>query len=400
MAGFLRTGFAKLALILGAILIFALACEETTEDTQSSHNNQNLNQQTSQTGGGILLTPDEYGSEQARKLGYTVIHQDTSTSANDERCGIGGGRYSRNGKSMCDIFDQKNDWYSASDASSLNCPNGFVRVDQAGINRESLAGSTRQCRTVNQQKISNERAHYYCPHGPNLVGIRTGSAANTYGPCRMKCDPDTRHLYQSECNPGKSNGRPTNNQVPPAQITTTTTTSAPFIPVIVTPNPPDTTPPDINPETDLPDESLIPPIPALELKTAPDGQGIHIVGIETWFWIHPEKWQAVESNSAKNGKAYTVLAEPVSLQIVISGPTSAKINCGSEPGEIWEDEADQTLCSYSWKNAGSYFIQSEIKWSISWTCEPSCGSGTFPTRTILSDKTPISVSEAQALIIP
>ncbi len=403
MAGFLKIGFAKLALALGAVLIFAMACEETTKDTQSPHNSQNLNQQTNKPGGGILFTPDEYGSEQARKLGYTVIHQDTATSASDERCGIGGGRYSKNGKTLCTIFNQKNDWYSASDAHARNCPNGFVRVDQAGINRESLPGSTRQCRTVNKQKISNERAHYYCPHGSNLVGVRTGTLIGRYGPCQMKCDPDTRHLYKSECNSPKNKAQPTNSQSPndkksptqPKPPTTTPTTQRPATPVNT---PRDIALPD-TPKAGSPDESLIPPLPALELITAPDNQGIHIVGIETWFWIYPDEWQAIESSHTQNEHTYTISGEPVSLQIVITGPHNTKIKCGNGSGRTLENEGDN-LCSYSWKNAGSYSIQSEIKWAISWTCSPNCGSGVFPARTILSDKIPISVSEAQALIIP
>ena len=385
------------------LLGFITGCGETT-NTQSSDNKQAVDNQKMDSAGRKILTPDDYNKEQARNHGYTVIHEDTDTSADDSRCGIGGARYgSSNKKSLCDTFTQKNDWYSKNQAESRSCPAGFTRVDQAGIGREQLAGSTRQCRSTNKVTTTNQQAHFYCPHGPNLLGYRSGADATRYGVCRMKCDIDVKHLFANECgssgqnlNTGTSNTRttPTTKNI----VTTTTTifilpSNTTIISSVETTQPTDNARPT--------DDELKPVLPDLSIKSAPDNTGYHIVGIDTWFWIDRSKWIPQQKILTRNGKTYTTTATPSNLAINISGPTNYKVECGKNPGAIWgTSETDETLCSFKWKNAGTFIATALIEWSASWVCESQCGSGTLPTITSRSPEIRFDVTEIQALIQP
>ena len=379
-------------------LAFVLVACEITEDSESTHFEEKVSEQEDKDPPRILLTPDRYNSEAARNNGYTVIHEDTSTSADHERCGNGGARYSRNGQSACEIFSNPNDWYSSNRAVNTNCPNGFTRVDQAGIGRENLAGSTRQCRTTTKITTVDERAHYYCPHGPTLVGTRSGTAANRYGVCRFKCDSDTSHLFSSEC------GGSTRT----TSATTSATTSTTSTTVGIAPDIPGHIPSQI-PRTPFPTDPLSPTVPdfgdfnpgSLSISSAPDQTGIHIVGIETWFWIPPDKWSPVTKTMSQNGRNYEITAVPASLQILITGPaknpTTKTIDCGNMPGSAVS--ADKTNCSYKWTNAGMYEITSKVRWSVSWICQPNCGAESLPSKTTRADGYLISVTEAQAIIV-
>ena len=426
-----KNGRALLFLSLGAaIVLLAAACKETPYKPSPS-NNAALDSSSNSDDGRNLLTPDEYNSKEARKQGYTIIHEDTSTASDDQRCEIGGARYSRNGQSMCDIFQDSGDWYSGNQAASTNCPNGFQRVDQANIGRQSLAGSTRQCRTTNQISTVNERAHYYCPHGSNLVGTRSGASANRYGVCRLKCDPDTRHFYQSQC----GGSTPT-----PRRTTTTTSPRIPNIPRVPSiprvPNIPNV--PNIPRVPSIPDTPNVPGIPdtpnvpgipntpnvptgptpgnppantspqipslfGFGLNSAPSPRGVHIVGVSTWFWISPALWiPKIKTTQIPSvpPRTYVTTALPSRLRIQISGPDSETISCGATPGIPWVKGLSRSPCSFEWTNAGTYTARAKVEWTIRWVCVPACGAGTYKNQQTIGAPITLRISESQALIVP
>ncbi len=425
-----------------AVLSFLAGCE--TEKKPSNENQMQTN--SDQNGDGGLIQTDTLSHEDARKNGLTVIHEDTNTPKGDDRCGIGGGRYSSNGKSACDIFTHPNDWYPADKARRTNCPSGFVRVDQAGIGRSGLPGATRQCRTIS--KVSNTRlyGHFYCPHGSNLIGIRTGVAAYQYGVCKMKCDPDVIHFYMADCAVGKNaEPQPTSLStstttappitqpnitypfVPPTAPTTPSTTATTIAVATTTTIPIATTTTTEPPATPPSENELMPALPSLEIKSAPDGNGLHIVGIDTWFWIDPAEWRdrvkVVIQGEGDNAKTYTSTATPANLTMQVQlpiGNQTRNIDCGSGTGKIWTPDVSNSdvsssndrggnvtsQCSYTWRHSGIHKVQALISWEVSWVCSPNCSSsnlpssGTLPAQNSLSPEQVFDVTEVQAIIVP
>lgn len=393
----------KISIPCALILILIAGCVDADADTQTGSSNEQISQEEEEEvpENRNLLTPDDYNKEQARDNGYTVIHEDTSTSKDDSRCGIGGGRYSTGTGTLCTYYTDEDDWYSKPEAEQTNCPPGFTRVDQAGIGRADLAGSTRQCRSTQKIATTTQNAHFYCPHGPNLVGHRSGRNAQIYGVCRLKCDPDTRHLYVSECR--TNTGTDTSNSRPSSVVSTTTTTTITAskatedtygaflsndIP-ITTPQPSDGLPPL---------DGILPEFPSTPIQSAPNDDGLHIVGIETWFWIEPSNWTTQIRISDHNDKTYTTTATPASLNIIISGPINKRIDCGTSSGEIWSSQDNPSACSYSWEKAGIYEAKTEIHWNVDWVCMPNCESGNIDNITSQSLGSPFRITEVQALL--
>lgn len=143
--------------------------------------------------------------------------------------------------------------------------------------------------------------------------------------------------------------------------------------------------------------SLPPPVPffappALRVRT--------LVGVDTWFWVTPASWRPVVRIIPIGKVVVTIIATPVTLQLV-PGDGSPPVSCPG-PGTPWLWPGGRSLCSHTFQRAstsrllGRFSATVQTLWTIRWTSS----TGLSGTAGPVAVPTPVSlrVAEAQAVL--
>ena len=143
--------------------------------------------------------------------------------------------------------------------------------------------------------------------------------------------------------------------------------------------------------------SLPPPVPFF----APPAQRVRtLVGVDTWFWVTAASWRPVVRVVLVGKVVVTVVATPVTLQLV-PGDGSPPVACPG-PGTPWLWPGTRSLCSHTFQRTstarplGRFGATVQTLWMIRWTSS----TGLSGTAGPVAVPTPVSlrVVEAQAVL--
>lgn len=129
-----------------------------------------------------------------------------------------------------------------------------------------------------------------------------------------------------------------------------------------------------------------------------------ITQLPTWLWVEPEDWTPISATTPSVfGYTATVTATPTNLTFI--GADNNTINCGNNQAPAYnfnlEDHQQHSDCTLTYKhssNVGDWTLTTKTTWTISYTCNPNCGTGTLPDI-VINDTTPVTVAEIQAILI-
>lgn len=143
--------------------------------------------------------------------------------------------------------------------------------------------------------------------------------------------------------------------------------------------------------------SLPPPVPFF----APPAQRVRtLVGVDTWFWVTAASWRPVVRVVLVGKVVVTLVATPVTLQLV-PGDGSPPVSCPG-PGTPWLWPGTRSLCSHTFQRTsmsralGRFSGTVQTIWTIRWTSS----TGLSGTAGPVAVPTPVSlrVVEAQAVL--
>ena len=143
--------------------------------------------------------------------------------------------------------------------------------------------------------------------------------------------------------------------------------------------------------------SLPPPVPFF----APPAQRVRtLVGVDTWFWVTAASWRPVVRVVLVGKVVVTLVATPVTLQLV-PGDGSPPVSCPG-PGTPWLWPGTRSLCSHTFQRTsmsralGRFSGTVQTMWTIRWTSS----TGLSGTAGPVAVPTPVSlrVVEAQAVL--
>ena len=143
--------------------------------------------------------------------------------------------------------------------------------------------------------------------------------------------------------------------------------------------------------------SLPPPVPFF----APPAQRVRtLVGVDTWFWVTAASWRPVVRVVLVGKVVVTLVATPVTLQLV-PGDGSPPVSCPG-PGTPWLWPGTRSLCSHTFQRTsmsralGRFSGTAQTMWTIRWTSS----TGLSGTAGPVAVPTPVSlrVVEAQAVL--
>lgn len=147
-------------------------------------------------------------------------------------------------------------------------------------------------------------------------------------------------------------------------------------------------------------------IPVLFQESAPrgDADAPFIVRTPAWLWVDPSRWEPVSEDAAIPGARVVATATPQRLtwnpgagrEPVVCDGNGAPYQFGVP------DRAQLTSCAYAYDTSSAaqpnqaFLLELTVEWTVAWTCEPACGSGSLPPFAITSSR-PVRVAEIQAL---
>ena len=147
-------------------------------------------------------------------------------------------------------------------------------------------------------------------------------------------------------------------------------------------------------------------IPVLIQQSAPRGDTAapFVARLESWLWVAASSWVAVSRDVSVPGARVVATATPVSTRWR-PGTGDHSIECvggGVAYDFSSTDISQSTGCSYTYTASSAaqpdaaYVMALTVVWSVSWVCEPACGTGLLPAFEITSSR-PVRVAEIQAL---
>ena len=134
---------------------------------------------------------------------------------------------------------------------------------------------------------------------------------------------------------------------------------------------------------------------------APPAQRIRtLVGIDTWFWVPAASWRPVVRIVAAGSVVVTVVATPVTLQLV-PGDGSSLVSCPG-PGLPWLVPGTRSLCSHVFQRASTAGLTGRFRgtvqtvWTVRWTS--STGLSGIAGPVVVPTPVSLRVVEAQAVL--
>lgn len=142
------------------------------------------------------------------------------------------------------------------------------------------------------------------------------------------------------------------------------------------------------------------------IHAAPQPPAMTYVGLETWLWIDPRQWKALELTVTAGATSVAVTAAPVHATWDL---TTGSTTCTSA-GRAWVDgmsNVEKTDCSYTWEHTSdgqpedAYPISSTLTYQVDWTCSGAClaNAGTLGEVNGLPGGAAIRVGERQSVVI-
>lgn len=160
---------------------------------------------------------------------------------------------------------------------------------------------------------------------------------------------------------------------------------------------------------------LAAPEPAITM--APPVDATHLVGLATWFWAEPTSFETISQQASDPaGLTVTLTATPIQLRVHPGDGDATGIDtvitC-TGAGVAWQTHRDdnQTDCLHPWDQPsrrepdGHFTVHAEADWDYTWTATGELAAylpattGTLGTITTTTPPLPITVVEAQAVII-
>ena len=143
--------------------------------------------------------------------------------------------------------------------------------------------------------------------------------------------------------------------------------------------------------------SLPPPVPFF----APPAQRVRtLVGVDTWFWVTPASWRPVVRVIPVGKVLVTLVATPVTLQLV-PGDGSPPVSCPG-PGTPWAWPGTRSPCSHTFQRSstarllGRFSGTVQTVWTIRWTSSTGLSGTAGPV--VVPTPVSLRVVEAQAVL--
>lgn len=144
--------------------------------------------------------------------------------------------------------------------------------------------------------------------------------------------------------------------------------------------------------------------PSIRMAPQPPLQAY--VGLETWLWMDPAQWQALDLTVTAGPTAVTVTAEPVRA---VWDLTEGSTTCGSA-GRAWVKgmgDEEQTDCSFTFtqisddETSDAFPVTSTLIYRVDWTCAGGCleDAGTLGEVPGLPGAAAIRVGERQSVVV-
>lgn len=143
--------------------------------------------------------------------------------------------------------------------------------------------------------------------------------------------------------------------------------------------------------------ALPPPVPFF----APPAQRVRtLVGVDTWFWVTADSWRPVVRVVLVGKVVVTVVATPVTLQL-LPGDGSPPVSCPG-PGTPWLWPGTRSLCSHTFQRTsmarplGRFSGTVQTLWTIRWTSSTGLSGTAGPV--VVPTPVSLRVVEAQAVL--
>ncbi len=127
---------------------------------------------------------------------------------------------------------------------------------------------------------------------------------------------------------------------------------------------------------------LVVPLPTPKLAPPPDA--LHLVGIPEYLAVDPARFTTQTVTVSVPGTVLTLVAAPIETRWDLGNGDT--VTCAGA-GTPWSTHVNEkTACTYTYRYSstsadnpdGAYTVTAATVWQRSWTCAPSCGSGTLP----------------------
>lgn len=144
-------------------------------------------------------------------------------------------------------------------------------------------------------------------------------------------------------------------------------------------------------------------VPYLAPQSSPAGTPDRplITGLETWLWVDPGSWRAVDAQAAIPAATVTATARPVGLAWQ-PGDGSTTGACRG-PGTPWSPAVPagaEAPCGHRYERTsadspgGTWPLGVTVRWEVTWSCEPGCGTGQGAPF-VLTVTRPVTVEQVQ-----
>jgi hypothetical protein len=144
--------------------------------------------------------------------------------------------------------------------------------------------------------------------------------------------------------------------------------------------------------------ALTPEVPPV--RTSPPADALHLVNLETWFWVDPADWSPQGDGAQRGTVEVSVTATPVTL-VIDPGDGSAPLRCpggGTPYNPDLPADAQTSTCTHTYTEPGDYTPTATVVYDITWTSNLVPG-GTLPDITPPGEPFDIQVAEGQAVIV-
>ena len=143
-----------------------------------------------------------------------------------------------------------------------------------------------------------------------------------------------------------------------------------------------------------------------DIRMAPQPPLMSYVGLETWLWMDPGQWDALDVTVTAGATSVTVTAAPVRATWDL---TAGSTTCTSA-GRAWVkgmNEYEQTGCSYTFDEVSdgqpddAFPVSATLTYQVDWTCSGACmtPSGTLGEVDGVPGNAAIRVGERQSVVI-
>lgn len=123
---------------------------------------------------------------------------------------------------------------------------------------------------------------------------------------------------------------------------------------------------------------------------------VGLVGLPTWLWVKnpgPQSWGPITRSASAGGVTVTATAQVQQVRWLMGD--GGVVTCAG-PGTVYEDRhgtAESPTCGYRYTRQGTYRVQAESSWLVSWSGMGR--SGSIPLTTTAS--TQVTIGELQVL---